>query len=410
MTESLLSTYLPCVLLLALAIAAALVGGLLSIYRKAQLYDNQKARLDRVEAEEKALHQKQQQTEKWTEQRENAIKRERERLIEEYKTKKSEMEQLAREKAIGFPWLAQAYAEYFKLQELKDANYLAQKKHPAHSAAEKVRELATRKRQADKLARVYKYQLAYYESLFPWLAEFKDLDIDEEIIRVGEVPGDVHDDDAAKQWLTPQEYSQLPSTEKYQLALDRYWSKKKTNWEVGRDYERFVGYRLETQGYSVTYQGIVEGYDDLGRDLIARKGRTVKVVQCKCWSQQKTIHEKHVFQLYGTYIAFKMDNHDYEVTPHFVTSTKLSERAKLFANHLGVHCEENLMLAPYPSIKCNISRRDNEKIYHLPFDQQYDRTVVELSRGECYAATIADAERAGFRRAWRYRPKQKNGV
>ena len=51
----------------------------------------------------------------------------------------------------------------------------------------------------------------------------------------------------------------------------------------------------------------------------------------------------------------------------------------------------------------NIARRGEERIYHLPFDQQYDSTVIEPDRGELYAATTAEAEELGFRRAWRWR-------
>jgi hypothetical protein len=40
---------------------------------------------------------------------------------------------------------------------------------------------------------------------------------------------------------------------------------------------------------------------------------------------------------------------------------------------------------------------------HLPFDQQYDATLVELERGERWVSTVAEAEALGFRRAWRWR-------
>jgi hypothetical protein len=63
-------------------------------------------------------------------------------------------------------------------------------------------------------------------------------------------------------------------------------------------------------------------------------------------------------------------------------------------------------LADYPRIKCNIARRTDERIYHLPFDQQYDSTVVEPTRGECYVATAREAEVLGFRRAWRWHGPQ----
>ena len=53
---------------------------------------------------------------------------------------------------------------------------------------------------------------------------------------------------------------------------------------------------------------------------------------------------------------------------------------------------ENVPFRPYPIIKCNISLRDGSKIYHLPFDQQYDRTLIEC-KDECYVQTVAEAGR-----------------
>jgi hypothetical protein len=47
--------------------------------------------------------------------------------------------------------------------------------------------------------------------------------------------------------------------------------------------------------------------------------------------------------------------------------------------------------------------RDGERIYHLPFDEMYDATVVHPDRGEFYRATVAEAEEEGFRRAMRWR-------
>jgi hypothetical protein len=56
-------------------------------------------------------------------------------------------------------------------------------------------------------------------------------------------------------------------------------------------------------------------------------------------------------------------------------------------------------------IKCNVNPSKKEKIYHLPFDQQYDRTQVSR-RGECYVATVREAEQRGFRRAWRHQARR----
>jgi hypothetical protein len=40
--------------------------------------------------------------------------------------------------------------------------------------------------------------------------------------------------------------------------------------------------------------------------------------------------------------------------------------------------------------------------YHLPFDQQYDRTKIIPALDECYVRTVAEAEERGFRRAFRH--------
>ena len=60
----------------------------------------------------------------------------------------------------------------------------------------------------------------------------------------------------------------------------------------------------------------------------------------------------------------------------------------------------------YPMIKCNISN-DGNKIYHLPFDQQYYRTEIK-KYGEFYAWTVKEAVNAGFRRAFKYSGNKSN--
>ena len=332
--------------------------------------------------------------------------------------------QIAAEKTQGFPWLASAYADFFHLEDLKIAAYLKSKKHPARKASKHVSEIAAERRKAEKLYRIFKYHLEYYGKLFPWLIDFKGEDIDEIIQQVmgkGDKQEDVSKDidHEARKFLTNAEYSKLSDVDKYQLALDRHWQKKKTKWEIGRDYERYVGYLCESKGYEVYYQGIVKGFADLGRDLIATKDNKTRIIQCKYWSKHKTIYEKHIFQLFGTTIEYFLKNKQkYEsiqnnlfpdlvkqdrITGHLITSTTLSDEAKEFAKILGIQVKENLPLAEYPSIKCNVSRKNGEKIFHLPFDQQYDKTIIEKARNECFAKTVKEAMDLGFRRAYRWR-------
>jgi len=320
--------------------------------------------------------------------------------------KASALDKLLAEKTKGFPWLAEAWADYEQLHVLREADYLQHKPHPAISAAEQVREHSSLRRRAQKEARIYRYLLTYYETLFPWLVEFKGDDLDELLVMSAQASMDKEEapgpHDIAQKWLTPNEYESLPPVERNQLALDRWRQKPKSRWEVGRDYERYVGYLYEREGYTVRYQGIVKGFEDLGRDLICSNGDETAVVQCKNWSQEKLIHEKHIFQLYGTVIAYHIEEPRTPARGVFCTTTSLSPRARQFAQALCIHAKEQLPIQAYPCIKCNISRRDGSKIYHLPFDQQYDRTLIEDELSECYAETVAEAEKLGFRRAYRW--------
>ena len=83
----------------------------------------------------------------------------------------------------------------------------------------------------------------------------------------------------------------------------------------------------------------------------------------------------------------------------------LSDRAKEFARVLGITYKENFQIGDFPRIKCNIGvgeYGERTKIYHLPFDQQYDVTKVEEDKGESLEYTVAEAERKGFRRAYKW--------
>ncbi len=336
---------------------------------------------------------------------------------------------LCQEKSRGFPWLAEAYADYSHLRDMKLADWLVSKDHPAKRSAELLREMSLQKRELGNEARVVKYILKMYESLFPFLVDFRGEDLDDYIrARLEPAAGTEAPVDSVAVYTTEGERDTLSKQEVFQRALDRYWQRRKRPWEIGRDYERYVGYLYEVDGYSVYYQGIVEGFEDLGRDLVARKGEEVAIVQCKCWSRQKTIHEKHICQLFGTTLKYWVDNrsslretlktegnlfpkllHDERIKAVFVTSTTLSETAREFARELGVTVREQLPLERYPAIKCNVSRKTGERIYHLPFDQQYDRTIVEEQRNECYVETVEEAEGLGFRRAFRWAGLEEGG-
>ena len=60
----------------------------------------------------------------------------------------------------------------------------------------------------------------------------------------------------------------------------------------------YSGYLCEEQDWSVQYSGILENLEDMGRDLIIKKGMQTVIIQCKNWAKSKVIHEKHILHYY----------------------------------------------------------------------------------------------------------------
>jgi Restriction endonuclease len=323
---------------------------------------------------------------------------------------------LLKEMASFYPSLATAIADLSVLEDMQQAHYLTRKPHPAHKRAQRLREAARARKDAERRARVLQYQLTYYESAFPWLVDYSGrstLDLLDELQRRrrGEILEETDNgDDAIKRFVPPNEYAKLSDAERSDLALRRWCESRKTNWQIGRDYERAVGYEFEIAGYTVDYFGAVKGLQDLGRDLIAKKGEKTYLIQCKYWSQSKEIHEKHIFQLIGTAFEYAckrldrpiqgLDLNGAGIVPLLVTNIRLSETARHAAKMVGVEFKQEHPKKDYPLVKCNVNGRS--RIYHLPFDQQYDTTRINTDIGEIYVSTAAEAEKLGFRRARRH--------
>ena len=153
--------------------------------------------------------------------------------IEEVKEIEQGISKIIKEKTKGFPWLADAFAQYYEFRDLKISEFLEHKLRPAISSATRVREVAREKRILQKQFRITRNLIRYYESLFPWLPEFVGEDVDdliEQVVKKGQKEDD--QDDPVKFYLTGGEYAKLSVIERNQRALDRYWSKKKSSWEI----------------------------------------------------------------------------------------------------------------------------------------------------------------------------------
>lgn len=295
-----------------------------------------------------------------------------------------------------------ALAEKIAEKELEDFDDLVVrltcKNNPAYTSAEKVKEAKNIAKEFEKKYKLMKYEYDLLFELFPELDCYLDK-IDnkqEEIKSINELKEDF---DNSSKYLSKEEYENLSEVERNQIALDRYIDKKnKSKWQIGRDYELFIGHLYEKKGYRVKYTGIEQKLEDMGRDLIAENDKEILVIQCKYWSSEKTIHEKHICQLYGTTIHYKKTYKPLKkVKGVFVTKTSLSTKAKEFAKYLKIQVVENKEIEAFPRIKCNINK--GNRIYHLPFDQQYDNTKIDISKGEMFATTVFEAVSNGFRRA-----------
>ena len=302
----------------------------------------------------------------------------------------------------SYPWTARQVADLQLEEDLEVALALRTKVRPAYKAAEEIKRISKAKRELNEQKKRLEYQIEYYESVFPWLEEFKEVPPAEGAsYALNSGKEDEKEYEAIRKWLSPEEYSKLSNTQRYQLALERYKKRKKNDWEIGIEYERYVGYMYENCGYRVQYHGALMGKQDMGRDLVATKDGSILVIQCKRWAKEKTIHEKHIFQLYGSSIQMAVATNK-NCTPVFVTTTCLSEQARKCAEYLHIDVMENYEYKEYPLVKCNISS-SGEKIYYLPFDQQYDRVRISGAKGEKYVASVEEAEMLGFRHAYRWR-------
>jgi len=302
-----------------------------------------------------------------------------EQVLENERTYKNnineQLKKLLQDKSVSMPWLATMMTDFYEI-------FI----NESRCTVTNVKDLKHEISQLKKENRLLTYNLDYVKSLFPEIEDEIETEIDE-------VP--------ATEYLSKEEYDKLSDTEKNKLALERYKkSKNRGKHNIGRDFEMFVGYQYEKQGFKVTYFGIEQKIHDLGIDIIAEDKNRVFIIQCKYWNKHKTIYEKYICQLYGTTMKYRFDTKTRKIVkPLFICHNELSETAKEFAKTLGILVSENVELGEYPIIKCNIA----EKIYHLPFDQQYDN----LKREHCALVnTIEEAENLGCRRAYKWYGKK----
>lgn len=332
------------------------------------------------------------------------------RLARDLDIKEKDISKIVTDSELGnTKYLSEMIADYYSVKDKSIVDELLSKPRPITinrgQEFEKIiygdlRQLRIAKKEFD-----YFYNEAI--SVYPELEEFSPYELLEEEKEIEETYYNITEEEYKK--LSKEEYEKLEPKEKNQRRLDMWWIRRKSKWGIGRDYERYIGWLYEEEGFNVKYQGINEGKEDRGIDLICENRDQIELVQCKYWKESVEIRENAVNQLYGTSTKYKKDlikgtlfeSYCKPIKIVIYTSSTLSRTAKEFAKTLDVIVNVKKKIEKYPIIKCNISIT-GEKIYHLPFDQQYDNTIIEKNKGEFYAMTIQKAEEAGFRRAWRW--------
>jgi hypothetical protein len=307
----------------------------------------------------------------------------------------------------GRRWLTHLIGEADKAMDDYIGVQLRNKHREASSADLEVARLQAERRQLKGRVKYLEYQLVSYKEYFPFLEDYENPILDEAVqLHLG------HDDpfllehkDPVLKYLSNDEYERLTVAERDQLALDRYLRNGLTPASIGSLYDRYIGYLYEREGWEVRYQPIAVGVKGLSKDLICSKDDLIHYVHVRCWAPDKLIHERHILNLYGTVqmLSVRLCEDQLfapKIVPRLITNAHLSQNAREAALHLGVEVKENFKLnSNFPMIKCRVDAETRERIYHLPFDEQYDDVQIEPQRGECYARTVFEAEQLGFRRA-----------
>lgn len=133
----------------------------------------------------------------------------------------------------GRKWAADYLAEIYAQRHELIAYNLTIQKRAARKAAEEIKSMRQEKKQIFAENLLLKQKLNLYRDYFPFLA-----DLDEEIMcnpsdEFSEAEDIDQTFDRARNYLTAEEYQKLSTTDKNQLALDRYLSRNLSKVQIG---------------------------------------------------------------------------------------------------------------------------------------------------------------------------------
>lgn len=145
------------------------------------------------------------------------------------------------------------------------------------------------------------------------------------------------------------------------FILKALFKKPSTRKQIGDKYEKKIGKFYSRKGYEIFYNGLVNGKDDLGVDIIAYKNiskTTVKIhlIQAKYYKFEGLSTDK-VYALYGKLISYK-DNETYR---------DIGQISKYIKNTKELDIQLVLAIPSFSSIK---NARNNYALLHINKDKK----------------------------------------
>ena len=131
------------------------------------------------------------------------------------------------------------------------------KSQPAKSSADEISEAKRkfRKSQIECKTMLYKYE--FLLTAFPELRKY--VEDEKGLLSLSEAQSynDFSDNyDRVRDYLSADEYRRLTTTQRNQLALDRYNARPKSNWVIGTEFEMYCEHILRRRGFETIDYGV----------------------------------------------------------------------------------------------------------------------------------------------------------
>lgn len=203
--------------------------------------------------------------------------------------------------------------------------------------------------------------------------------------------------------------SKSTSEENIKPAVSSFLPKE----EAGRDYELYLAHELMNSGYHVIYNGMIEGKNDGGVDLIAEKDGVRRLIQAKHWKSSMQITEQDVLRMKRDFDSFVEKNSDKFFTPWdankdtyelFVSDQGIVSSNAIdacLANGIKISKEIRPYKTDWPRIKGIVSMSSNakgKKLAYGPDNVSYTSESCQMAgrRGHRWFSSFEEAEKSGY--------------